>query len=323
MSEETPTAAPPQQEPVSKQELILRKEAAKVAEATAVIGFDSAAGFALTQRVAGMFATSVLVPAQFRGPENLGNCAIAVELASRMNASPLMVMQNLYVVHGRPGWSSKFLLAAVNACGRYTGVRYEWFGTPGKDDWGCRAWSTLKGSGDRVQGPAVSVAMAKAKGWWARKDSNWPSQTELMLTYRAIGYFANTNAPELTMGLPTADEVMDDVPPAAPAKAATASEPEPDASAPPARGSRAKAAAKAAAEGQNSGPGPDEQPEQPDLIGDVPLTPDYSLIPRSWRDAIDKVRPDKDKIGVLLDEARVSDLDPALFDALDHYAARS
>ena len=36
---------------------------------------------------------------------------IAQNMARRMGADLLMVMQNLYVVHGRPGWSAQFLIA--------------------------------------------------------------------------------------------------------------------------------------------------------------------------------------------------------------------
>ena len=52
-------------------------------------------GFQLLQRISNMFAKSSLVPKNFQG--NLPDCAIAVNMAQRLNADPLMVMQNLYV----------------------------------------------------------------------------------------------------------------------------------------------------------------------------------------------------------------------------------
>lgn len=170
-------------------------------------GFGDSQSFALLQRVGNALAQSDLIPQQFRG--NLPNCIIALELAQRIGASPLMVMQNLYVVHGKPAWSSQFLIAAVNQCGRYTSLQYQWTGEEGKDSWTCRAYATDKRTGAHVQGPAVSLRMAKDQGWYGRKDSKWPSMTELMMVYRAATYFARTNAPELTMGLSTADEVHD------------------------------------------------------------------------------------------------------------------
>ncbi|MDO6658942.1 hypothetical protein, partial [Anaerobacillus sp. 1_MG-2023] len=78
------------------------------------------------------------VPQQYR--DNIANCIIALEMANRMGASPMMVMQNLYIVHGNPGWSSKFLIATFNQCGRYTSLRYEW----DADRKGCRAWAIEK-----------------------------------------------------------------------------------------------------------------------------------------------------------------------------------
>lgn len=170
-------------------------------------GFSDLAGFELAQRAAKALAASSLVPQNYQG--NLADCVVALELAQRIGASPLMVMQNLYIVHGKPAWSSQFLIAAVNQCGRYTALKYDWTGTQGKDDWTCRAWATDRATGERVQGPAVSISMAKKEGWYDKKGSKWQTIPELMLMYRAATFFARTNAPELTMGLSAAEEVHD------------------------------------------------------------------------------------------------------------------
>ena len=77
-----------------------------------------------------MFSSSSIVPERFQGQP--ANCAIAVEMAQRLGASPLMVMQNLYVVYGTPAWAAKFLIATFNQCGRYTSVRYAFEGTRDK-----------------------------------------------------------------------------------------------------------------------------------------------------------------------------------------------
>lgn len=167
-------------------------------------GFSDLSGFELAQRAAKALAASSLVPQNYQG--NLPDCIVALELAQRIGASPLMIMQNLYIVHGRPAWSSQFLIAAVNQCGRYTALQYEWTGERGKDDWTCRAYARDKATGERVQGPAVSIAMAKREGWYDKKGSKWQTIPELMLMYRAATFFARTNAPELTMGLSTQDE---------------------------------------------------------------------------------------------------------------------
>jgi hypothetical protein len=85
------------------------------AEAPATrIGFDSVEGFEALQRMARLFTSSSLVPTTFQGQQNLGSAAIALDMANRMGANPLMVMQNLYVVHSRPAWSAQFLIATLN-----------------------------------------------------------------------------------------------------------------------------------------------------------------------------------------------------------------
>jgi hypothetical protein len=147
-------------------------------------GFSDLAGFELAQRAAKALAASTLVPKNYQG--NLADCIVALELAQRIGASPLMVMQNLYIVHGRPAWSSQFLIAAVNQCGRFTALQYEWTGKVNTDDsWTCRAWAKDRSTGERVQGPAVSIAQAKKEGWYAKNGSKWQTLPELMLMYRA------------------------------------------------------------------------------------------------------------------------------------------
>ena len=171
------------------------------------IGFNDTQGFALMQRVSTALASSTLVPQQFQG--NLPNCLIALEMAQRIGASPLMVMQNLYIVHGRPGWSAKFLIASFNQCGRFTAIRFEWSGTRDKDDWGCRAWATEKSTGEKIQGPLITIALAKKEKWYDKSGSKWQTIPELMLTYRAAAWMVNTHAPEISMGLNTAEELND------------------------------------------------------------------------------------------------------------------
>jgi hypothetical protein len=140
----------------------------------------------------------------------LANCIIALNMAQRMSADPLMVMQSLYLVHGRPSWSAQFLIATFNRNGRYSSIRYKWQGTEGKDDWGCRAYATELATGNEIIGPLVTIGLAKAEGWFQRTGSKWKTIPELMLTYRAAAWMVRTNAPEIAMGLPTADE-LDDV----------------------------------------------------------------------------------------------------------------
>ena len=171
------------------------------------MGWGDLQGFELMQRGAKALASSTLVPKDFIG--NVPNCLIALEMAQRIGASPLMVAQNLHIVHGRPGWSAKFLIASFNQCGRFSAIRFKFQGTEGKDDWGCRAYATEKETGEKIQGPLITIALAKKEGWYQKNGSKWQSIPELMLQYRAAAWMVNTHAPEISMGLNTADEIGD------------------------------------------------------------------------------------------------------------------
>ncbi len=164
-------------------------------------------GFELMQRVAKMFASSPLVPEIYRN--DVASCTIAINLAQRLNADILMVMQNLYIVHGNPGWSSKFLIASVNTCGRFESLRYEWKGKPGADDFGCRAWTVEKSTGERLNGVWVDWKMVKAEGWSKRSGSKWLTMPDQMFVYRAAAFWQRAYAPEISMGLSTAEELAD------------------------------------------------------------------------------------------------------------------
>ena len=175
-------------------------------------GFRSAEGFALLQRMAKMFASSSMVPEQYRGEENLGNCVIALNMAQRMDADPLMVMQNLYMVYGNPAWSSKFLIAMFNQCGRYTSIKYRETGKKGTDSQGIIAYATEKLTGDVIEGPEVTIGVAKAEGWYDKNGSKWKTMPDQMLRYRAAAWMIRTTAPELSMGLQTQEEIIDVTP---------------------------------------------------------------------------------------------------------------
>lgn len=172
-----------------------------------VPGFSSLQGFELAQRAAKLLAQSSLVPKEYQG--NLPNCVIALNMAARMNADPLMVMQNLFVVNGRPGWSSQFLISTFNTSGKFSSLRYEWVGEIGTDNWGCRAWAIEKATGQKLVGATVTIGLAKKEGWYNKNGSKWQTMPEQMLMYRAASWFIRAYAPELAMGMHTVEELGD------------------------------------------------------------------------------------------------------------------
>lgn len=168
--------------------------------------FANAANFELAQRQAKMLCASALVPKQFQGPSNLPNCIIALEMSQRMQASPLAVMQNLYIVDGKPSWSSQFIIAAINATGKFSPLRYDIQGEG--DQRTCTAWAIEK-DGNRLESPPITIAMAKAEGWYQKKFSKWKTMPELMLRYRCATLFGRLYAPEVLMGMKTYEEAED------------------------------------------------------------------------------------------------------------------
>jgi len=184
--------------------------------APVVAGFGSSLSFDFMQRQAQMLASSALVPKEFsmadaKNPQEkatkIANVVIALEMANRIGASPLMIMQNLYIVHGKPSWSSTFIIAAINGCGRFTAMKFEKTGTG--DDRTCIAVATEKNTGERLESPPVSIKMAKDEGWYSKSGSKWKTMPELMLCYRTATLFGRLYAPEILMGMRAVEEVED------------------------------------------------------------------------------------------------------------------
>lgn len=172
-------------------------------------GFASKQAFELMQRGAVLLSKSTLVPKIYQGEQGISNCVIALNMAMRIGADPLMVMQNLYVVHGNPSWSAQFLISTFNTCGRFSAIRYKWTGERATDTWGCIAYATEKETGEVLEGAEVTIALAKKEGWYSKNGSKWQSMPQQMLMYRSAAWFVRAYAPELAMGLKTVDEVDD------------------------------------------------------------------------------------------------------------------
>jgi len=167
--------------------------------------FGSAGGFELLQRIGKMFSTASIVPKDYQG--NLGNCMIAVEMANRMRINPIMVMQNLYVVNGRPAWSSQYIIAMINQSRRYkTPLQFE---VKGKGDTlSCYAWAEDH-NGHKDIGPEITMGMAKAEGWIDRSGSKWKTMPEVMIRYRAASFFGRLYCSDMLMGIYSQEEAVE------------------------------------------------------------------------------------------------------------------
>jgi len=175
--------------------------------------FSGIADFDAAQRMAKALCSSTLVPKEYQGQQGLANSLIALEIASRMHLSPLVVMQNMTPIHGRPTWSSKFLIATVNASGRFSPLRFV-FDAKEKPT-SCYAVATDKATGEVLEGETITLELARKEGWWSRKDrqgnetSKWQTMTGQMLRYRAAAWWSNVYCPEIALGLMTQEEAVD------------------------------------------------------------------------------------------------------------------
>lgn len=166
--------------------------------------FASPETFDMASRMAKALASASIVPKDYQN--NAGNCMIAIDTAARMQISPMMVMQNLYVVNGRPAWSSQWIIAAINASKKYScDLQFEYGNRAEDGGLSCKAWA-MDRSGNRVEGPTITMNMAKSEGWATKNGSKWQTMPEVMISYRAASFFGRRNCPEITLGIYAEEE---------------------------------------------------------------------------------------------------------------------
>jgi len=169
--------------------------------------FSGIQAFEEAQRIAKALASSTLIPPQFQGQQGFANCLVALEIANRMRISPFLAMQHLHVIHGRPSWSSSFIIAMVNGCGRFSPLRFEITGEG--DSLACYARATDLASEQELKGPTITMAMAKKEGWSTKPGSKWATMPDLMIRYRAAAFWGRLYASDLLLGLQTQEEAID------------------------------------------------------------------------------------------------------------------
>ena len=162
---------------------------------------------AMINRLADRYANSSMVPDTYKGKPD--NCFTALELAARMDVSPMLVFQNLYIVQGKPSWAGQACKALVDGSGKFADSEYVMVGNPADDTWGCYLQAVNVKTGKLVKGTTVTIKLAKDEGWLNKNGSKWKTMPEQMMKYRAAAFFARTECPEVLMGFQTADEVQD------------------------------------------------------------------------------------------------------------------
>lgn len=169
--------------------------------------FSSIANFKELYDIGKMFATSKLVPDAYQNKPM--DCTIAVDMANRMGTSPMMVMQNLYVVKGKPSWSGQACMAMIRANKEFKNVRPIYTGERQGDSWGCYVQAENRKTGEIIRGTEVTITMAKAEKWYQKDGSKWQTIPEQMLAYRAAAFFARVYIPNSLMGMYVEGEVDD------------------------------------------------------------------------------------------------------------------
>lgn len=161
--------------------------------------------FNVAARMAKALSESTIVPRAYQN--NPGNCIIALDMANRLHTGPLLIMQNLYIVNGNPAWSSQYIIAMINNSKRYkTELQFEMSGKG--DSLACKAFATTADD-RRVEGPLITMELAKNEGWTSKNGSKWKTMPEVMIRYRAASFFGRLNCPDLVMGMYSADEVRE------------------------------------------------------------------------------------------------------------------
>ena len=149
-----------------------------------------------------------LVPDNYKNkPEN---CLIAIDTARQIGAkNPLFVMQNLYIVKGKPSWSGQYCSALVYT--NFKNVKVNRVGNAENGLKGIYITATNK-NGENCRGSVVTLEMAQKEGWVNKQGSKWQTMPEQMLIYRAFAFFARAYCPDKLLGMHDEYEVQDITP---------------------------------------------------------------------------------------------------------------
>lgn len=130
---------------------------------------------------------------------------VGLDIAARTGRDPLSVLQSIYFVKGKAGWSSSYLIALA----KEAGYPLRWRVVDGPDGLEVTCFT------DAIEGDSayatVSMKMAEDEGWTS--NPKYQTMPELMLRYRSATMFVRLYLPEIILGLGgpthTVDELED------------------------------------------------------------------------------------------------------------------
>lgn len=155
-------------------------------------------------KMATFLSKSSFIPQSFQNKPP--DCLVALQMSGTLGTNIFETMKGLYVVHGKPAFTSQFAIAIANTRGPFkTGISYK---TNGKGaDLEVTAYATHKDSGEVIEA-TFSMKQAVAAGW-AAKNKNYQILPEQMLSYKAAMMLIRKTCPEILMGMQTKEEVID------------------------------------------------------------------------------------------------------------------
>lgn len=178
--------------PVVEESLVIQKEVMNMAK---------------LMEMSKMLAKSTIIPVSYQNREE--NVFVALDMASRMGISVMVVMQNLYVIQGKPSWAGQAVGAMIRSNPQFRNVELHFVGEEGKDNWGAYVTAEKVSNGKTLKGGTVTIAIAKKESWYQKAGSKWQTMPEIMLSYRAYTWFGRVYCPEIMMGMQSTEEVYD------------------------------------------------------------------------------------------------------------------
>lgn len=174
---------------------------APMRQVTATDVFANPEAFEHAQRIAKVFAQSSLVPQHLRN--NVADCLIAYQIARRLGEEPLTVFQNIYVVNGKPGWTTAYMVSRANRSGVFRG-RITWDENGDGDLLAVTAKAVLADTGEEVR-VTCDMRMAKAEQW--TRNAKYQSMPAHMLRWRSAAMLIRLYSPEVMLGMPVIEEI--------------------------------------------------------------------------------------------------------------------
>lgn len=158
--------------------------------------------------------TSFLIPEEFKkSPKDviiavdfarkqgktIGTTLVAFDYALKFKQSPLTILQAMYEIEGKIGWSADFLFSLLKT--KYKKIDFVW-----KED--LKDNPAVKMVAINEDGETLETEFCYYKSW-AKNTDNWSRIPRTMLKRRAITLFSRTNNPEMFSNCFDIDEAIE------------------------------------------------------------------------------------------------------------------